>query len=92
MLICPQRYTQMSTPLDELERRVITATLSHGGNPMATAHAIATTVITGTAGGRLLAKGRSSGRIDGMAALAMAFAARQHSISAPDQGAGCIMV
>jgi phage terminase large subunit-like protein len=92
MLICPQRYTQMSTPLDELERRVITATLSHGGNPMATAHAIATTVITGTAGGRLLAKGRSSGRIDGMAALAMAFAARQHSMTAPDQGAGCSWV
>lgn len=90
MLICPQRYTQMSTPLDELERRVLTATLSHGGNPMATAHAIASTVITGTAGGRLLAKGRSSGRIDGMAALAMAFAARQHSLTTPAAAAPMI--
>jgi phage terminase large subunit-like protein len=91
MLQCPQRYNTMSAPLASIERAVIAARLDHGAHPIAERHAHAATVMRGKLNGMLLAKGQSKGRIDGMAALAMAEAARLASLSAPEIGAGVFM-
>jgi len=73
-------YTNMTAPLNELERLVISGRLDHGNNPMAREHALNATLREGGAGGRLLDKGKSSvARIDGLAALSMALAARLHA-------------
>jgi len=92
VLQCPQRFSTLTVPLAELERTVIGRLLDHGGHPVALEHARHATIITGQAGGMLLAKGRSTGRIDGMAALAMAIAARQSSQSTPATVAGMALV
>jgi phage terminase large subunit-like protein len=92
MVQCPQRYSTLTAPLAELERTVIAHLLDHGAHPIAHAHARAATVKIGATGGMLLAKGHSTGRIDGIAALAMAFAARQASLALPATGAGVMMV
>jgi phage terminase large subunit-like protein len=92
MLQCPQRYSTMTAPLSELERWVIAKQLDHGGNPIAHANASVATVAKGAVGGILLAKSRSTGRIDGLAALAMAIAARQHELANGQQGGGLAVV
>lgn len=92
VLQCPQRYSVMTAPLAELERTVIARLLDHGGHPIALEHARNATIARGQAGGILLAKGKSTKRIDGMAALAMAIAARQQSQANPAPAAGMAMV
>jgi len=73
-------YTNMTAPLGELERLVISGRLDHGHNPIAREHALNACLREGGAGGRLIDKGRAStARIDGLAALAMALAARLHA-------------
>lgn len=89
---CLQRYRVMSAPLAELERVVIARLLDHGGHPIAAEHARNATIARGQAGGMLLAKGKSTKRIDGIAALAMAMAARQQSQANPTPSAGMAMV
>lgn len=91
MLQCPQRYSTMTAPLSALERHVIARQLDHGGHPIAAANVNVATVIKGQTGGILLAKARSTGRIDGLAALAMAIAAREHDLAQGPQGAGVLM-
>jgi len=76
MFVCPQTYTALGPATDELERLVVGARLDHGGNPMSAAQAACVVVRTGPYGGRTPAKGRSRGRIDGIAALVDALAAR----------------
>jgi len=76
MFLCPQTYTALGPATDELERLVVGERLDHGGNPMAAAQASCVVVRTGPYGGRTPAKGRSRGRIDGIAALVDALAAR----------------
>jgi len=76
MFLCPQTYTALGPATDELERLVVGERLDHGGNPMAAAQASCVVVRTGPYGGRTPAKGRSKGRIDGIAALVDALAAR----------------
>lgn len=92
MLQCPQRYSTMTAPLAELERLTIARQLDHGGHPIARENARNATIMRGQGGGMLLAKGRSTGRIDGLAALAMAIAARQQSLANPAPVAGMAMV
>lgn len=91
MLQCPQRYSTMSSPLFSLERMVIARQIDHAGNPIAAANVGAATTIKGQAGGILLAKARSTGRIDGLAALAMAIAARDHDLAKAPAGSGVLM-
>jgi len=88
MYQCPQRYTTMTAPINEVERLVLAQRLRHAANPIAAAHAATVTLITGGAGGRMLAKGRSTGRIDGMAALVMAVAAQLNEQEKPQRGFG----
>lgn len=92
VLQCPQRFSTLTAPLVELERAVLARHLDHGGHPMAAEHARHATIVRGQAGGMLLAKGRSTGRIDGLAALAMALAARLQSRQTTAPAAGMAMV
>lgn len=73
---------KLSQPLQEIERLVLAGKLKHGGNPIARSHAGAAVLLKGDWRERL-SKAKSKARIDGIAALAMAMAARQESKANP---------
>jgi len=70
-----QGFRDMAPALDKMERLVAEARLRHAGNPILTFCASNAVVEMDPAGNRKLAKNKSSGRIDGMVALAMALVA-----------------
>ncbi|UWR22634.1 terminase large subunit [Sulfitobacter sp. S190] len=70
-----QSFREMAPAVDKLERMVAEAKLRHAENPLLTYCASNSVVEMDNAGNRKLAKNKSSGRIDGMVALAMALAA-----------------
>ncbi len=70
-----QGFRDMAPAVDKMERLVAEARLRHAGNPILTFCASNAVVEMDPAGNRKLAKNKSSGRIDGMVALAMALAA-----------------
>jgi phage terminase large subunit-like protein len=70
-----QGFRDMAPALDKMERLVVEGALRHGNNPILTFCAANAVVEMDPAGNRKLAKNKSSGRIDGMVALAMALAA-----------------
>ncbi|WP_299821344.1 terminase TerL endonuclease subunit [uncultured Jannaschia sp.] len=70
-----QGFRDMAPALDKMERLVAEARLRHGGNPVLQFCASNAVVEMDPAGNRKLAKNKSSGRIDGLVALAMALAA-----------------
>jgi phage terminase large subunit-like protein len=70
-----QGFRDMAPALDKMERLVVEAKLRHAANPILTFCASNAVVEMDPAGNRKLAKNKSSGRIDGMVALAMALAA-----------------
>jgi phage terminase large subunit-like protein len=70
-----QGYQDMSPALRALEGEILSGRLAHGGHPVLTMCAANAAVATDPAGNRKFEKHRSSGRIDGMVALAMAIAA-----------------
>lgn len=67
-----QGFQSMSPALRELEGEILNQRIAHGGHPVLTMCAANAVVQTDPAGNRKLAKHKSSGRIDGMVALAMA--------------------
>lgn len=67
-----QGFVSMSPALRELETRLLGAKLRHGNHPVLEMCAKNATVITDPAGNRKFVKGKATGRIDGMVALAMA--------------------
>lgn len=70
-----QGYASMSPALRELETILLERKMLHGNHPVLGMCAANAVVQTDPAGNRKLAKDKSSGRIDGMVALAMAVAA-----------------
>jgi len=70
-----QGYKDMSPAVDVLERLVVQRRMRHGGHPVLTWCAFNAVVTKDATGARKLDKSRSVGRIDGLVALAMAFAA-----------------
>ncbi|OHC45949.1 MAG: hypothetical protein A2092_15470, partial [Rhodobacteraceae bacterium GWE1_64_9] len=70
-----QGFRDMAPAIDTLERLVAEGKLRHGGNPILTMCASNAVIERDAAGNRKLAKHKSTGRIDGMVALAMALAA-----------------
>jgi phage terminase large subunit-like protein len=70
-----QGYQDMSPALRALEGEILSGRLAHGGHPVLTMCAANAAVAIDPAGNRKFEKHRSSGRIDGMVALAMAIAA-----------------
>jgi phage terminase large subunit-like protein len=67
-----QGFKDMTPALDELETAVLNETLRHGGNPVLTWCAANAIAVSDPAGNRKLDKSKSTGRIDGLQALAMA--------------------
>ena len=72
-----QGYRDMSPALDTLEAELLNGRIAHGMHPVLSSCAANATTTQDPAGGRKLDKSRSSGRIDGMQALAMALGAAQ---------------
>lgn len=67
-----QGFVSMSPALRELETRLLGSKLKHGNHPVLEMCAKNATVVTDPAGNRKFTKGKATGRIDGMVALAMA--------------------
>jgi phage terminase large subunit-like protein len=72
-----QGFKDMSPALDALEAELLNKRIAHGGHPVLTMCAANSTITKDPAGGRKLDKSRSTGRIDGMQALAMAMGVAQ---------------
>lgn len=68
-----QGFKDMSPALESLECEILNGRLAHGGHPVLTMCAANAVVSRDPAGNRKLDKYKATGRIDGMAALAMAF-------------------
>lgn len=69
-----QGYKDMSPALDRLEELLLDGKMRHSNHPILTWCASNATIIRDPAGNRKLDKSKSTGRIDGMVALAMAVA------------------
>lgn len=67
-----QGFKDMSPALAAFETVVLQAKLRHGSNPVLTWNVSNAVAVTDPAGGRKLAKDRSTGRIDGLQAACMA--------------------
>lgn len=70
-----QGFQSMSPALRDLEGEILNGRIAHGNHPVLTMCAANAVVQTDPAGNRKLKKAKSSGRIDGMVALAMAMGA-----------------
>lgn len=68
-----QGFQSMSPALRDLEGEILNGRVAHGNHPVLSMCAANSVVQSNPAGGRKLAKHKSSGRIDGMVALAEAF-------------------
>lgn len=67
-----QGFKDMSPALDAIESKILNGLLRHGGHPVLTMCAANSMVIQDAGANRKLDKKKTSGRIDGMVALAMA--------------------
>lgn len=78
-----QGFKDMSPALDALEARILNGQLAHGGHPVLTMCAANTMISQDPSGNRKPDKMKTSGRIDGLVALAMAagIADRMHEES-----------
>ena len=72
-----QGFKDMSPALDTLEAELLNKRIAHGGHPVLASCAANATTTKDPAGNRKLDKVRSTGRIDGMVALAMALGVSQ---------------
>ena len=68
-----QGFASMSGALDSLEAELLNGRVAHGGHPVLTMCAANATVVKDPAGNRKLDKSRTTGRIDGLQAMAQAF-------------------
>lgn len=82
-----QGFKDMSPALESLEAELLNGRIAHGGHPVLTMCAANAIVSKDPAGNRKLDKHKATGRIDGMAALAMAFGV----CIKEDQEEGCAM-
>ena len=75
-----QGFVSMAPALDALEAELLNARVNHGGHPVLTMCAANAIVVRDAAGNRKLDKGRATGRIDGLQAMAQAFGAAAQAI------------
>lgn len=78
-----QGFVSMSPALRELESRLLSKKLKHGNHPVLTMCAANAVAVSDPAGGRKFTKSKTTGRIDGMVALAMAVAAASSGTEEP---------
>lgn len=81
-----QGFKDMSPALDALESELMNTRLRHGNNPVLTMCASNSVVDADAAGNRKLNKAKSTGRIDGMVALAMAMNHQSGEVLEPVMG------
>lgn len=67
-----QGFVSMSPALRAMESKLLAKKYRHGNHPLLAMCASNATIVTDPAGNRKFVKGRATGRIDGMVALAMA--------------------
>lgn len=67
-----QGFKDMSPAIEDLETLLLAGNILHGNHPVLTYCAESTTVVSDPSGNRKFDKARSTGKIDGMVALAMA--------------------
>lgn len=79
-----QGFKDMSPALDVLEAELLNGRIAHGAHPVLTMCSVCATATKDPAGNRKLDKSRSTGRIDGMQALAMAMGAAMGAESKPE--------
>jgi phage terminase large subunit-like protein len=70
-----QGFQSMSPALRDLEAEILNGRVAHGNHPVLSMCAANAVVVSDPSGNRKLAKNKSSGRIDGMVAMAEAFGA-----------------
>jgi len=68
-----QGFKDMSGAVDALEAELLNDRVAHGNHPVLTMCAANAVIIKDTSGNRKLNKAKSTGRIDGIVAMAMAF-------------------
>lgn len=78
-----QGFKDMSPALDHLEAELLNGRLAHGNHPVLSMCAANAVTEKDPAGNRKLAKNRSTGRIDGLQALAMAFGVAATVVTEP---------
>ncbi len=78
-----QGYMSMSPALDALEADLLQEKVRHGGNPVLAMCAANAVAVMDPAGNRKLEKNKSTGRIDGLVALAMAEGVEALAVEAP---------
>lgn len=78
-----QGFQSMSPALRDLEGELLNQRMAHGNHPLLTMCAANAVVQTDPAGNRKLAKNKSTGRIDGMVALTMAFGVAPVEVAEP---------
>jgi phage terminase large subunit-like protein len=76
-----QGFRDMSPAIDALESNLLNQTLRHGGHPVLTWNAANAITVKDPAGNRKLDKSKTTGRIDGLVALAMALGAAEAATS-----------
>lgn len=81
-----QGFASMAPALDALEAELLNGRVAHGGHPVLTMCAANAVIVKDPAGNRKLEKSRSTGRIDGLQALAMAMGAASRATQS--QGVG----
>lgn len=80
-----QGFQSMSPALRDMESVLLNGGLRHGANPVLSMCAHNAKVTTDAAGGRKLDKSKSTGRIDGMVGLAMAFGVAPLEVEKPKE-------
>lgn len=76
-----QGFKDMSPAIDMLESELLNGRVAHGSHPVLTMCAANAVITKDAAGNRKLDKHKSTGRIDGMVALAMAFGGSSGEVS-----------
>ena len=87
-----QGFQSMGPALDTLERELLAHRMAHAGHPLLTMCAANAVVQSDPAGNRKLAKDKSTGRIDGMVALAMAMGVQTCEIETTPIHDGSLMI
>lgn len=87
-----QGFASMSPAIRSLESMLLARKIKHGNHPVLTMCAANTTVATDPAENRKFIKGKATGRIDGMVALAMAVGVMTETDSAEIYSSDLMMV
>lgn len=87
-----QGFVSMSPALRQLESMLLAKKLRHGNHPVLTMCAANATVVMDPAENRKFVKGKATGRIDGMVALAMAVGVMQNDAEQTNTYSGELLV